>query len=144
MFAVWYISFVIKTGFSVTQFLITVVLIGIVPVSLCFHSFSDCKIIKNDLRYVLTNYRAIIVKGPEEKYMKLDAGTPYRIEAVGDGLDAVFMGDACNFDVSKSREKAVLGIYGDEQNQGRVTGLVFYGIKNAEEICRKYAVFSKA
>ena len=38
---------------------------------------------------------------------------------------------------------ALLGIYGDDTNQGRVTGMVFYGVKNGEEICKNHAVFAK-
>jgi len=143
-FAVWYITFVMKTGFSLTQFLITAVLIGIVPMSLCFHSVSDCKIIQKDLTYVLTNYRAIVLRGKDEKFLRLSADMEYRIESVGDGIDAIYMGDACRFKNTSSREKAVLGVYSDESDQSKVTGMVFYGVKNGEEICKKHAVFAKA
>lgn len=142
-FAIWYVTFVIKTGFSVSQFLITAVLVGLVPLSLCFHSVSDYKIIRKELTYVLTNYRAIVLRGREEKHMQIDENTAYTVESVGDGVDAIFIGDACKFKIGKSREKAVLGIYGDEQNQAKVTGMVFYGVKNGEEICKKHAVFAK-
>ena len=143
LFAVWYVLLIMKTGFSVSQFLITAVLVGIVPVSLCFHSVSDCNIIQRDLTYVLTNYRAIILGGHDVKSMRITEDTEYRIESVGDGIDAIFIGDACMFKGTSGREKAVLGIYGDDTNQGRVTGMVFYGVKNGEEICKNHAVFAK-
>ena len=80
LFAVWYVLLIMKTGFSVSQFLITAVLVGIVPVSLCFHSVSDCNIIQRDLTYVLTNYRAIILGGHDVKSMRITEDTEYRID----------------------------------------------------------------
>ena len=35
---------------------------------------------------------------------------------------------------SGSRAKAVMGVYGDPENPNRVTGMVFYGLKDAQKI----------
>lgn len=133
-FAVWFIPFALRIRPSVPQMLFTCVMAAVIPVSLCAHSVSDCRIIQKELEYALTSCRAIAVRGNSGMFMRIDENTPYRTEIQEDGTEILYIGSACDVRSSGSRAKAVMGVYGDPENPNRVTGMVFYGLKDAQKI----------
>lgn len=86
-FAVWFIPFALRIRPSVPQMLFTCVMAAVIPVSLCAHSVSDCRIIQKELEYALTSCRAIAVRGNSEMFMRIDENTPYRTEIQEDGTE---------------------------------------------------------
>ena len=62
-----------------------------------------------------------------------------RIAAEHDAL----IRDACKTKASASRANTVLGVRKDKEDPSKITGLVFYGVKDAADVCSKYAAFAK-
>lgn len=143
VFAVAYLPFAFRTQTDSIQLIFACVLACIIPVSLCAHSFSDPKLIKNDLTYVLTNYRAFVIGDERANMMRIDKNTDYRTEIQEDGTEIIYIGDACKTKASASRANTVLGVRKDKENPSKITGLVFYGVKDAANVCSKYAAFAR-
>ena len=143
VFAVAYLPFAFRTQTDPIQLIFACVLACIVPVSLCAHSFSDPKLIKSDLTYVLTNYRAFVIGDERANMMRIDKDTDYRTEMQEDGTEIIYIGDACKTKASSSRANTVLGVRKDKENPSKITGLVFYGVKDAADVCSKYAAFAR-
>ena len=99
--------------------------------------------IKNDLTYVLTNYRAFVIGDERANMMRIDKDTDYRTEMQEDGTEIIYIGDACKTKASSSRANTVLGVRKDKENPSKITGLVFYGVKDAANVCSKYAAFAR-
>ena len=142
-FAASYLPYAVRSQSDLVQIIFTSSLVGIVPVSLCFYSIKDVKTIQSKLRYVLTNNRALLLGANELRHIRISENTAYRIEVCDDGTEILYIGDGCRTKAGSSRKHTIMGVRGDDSNYTKITGLVFYGLKNAEEVCKRYAVFAK-
>ncbi len=123
------------------QLLFLFVIVALVPATLCFHSIADKRYIEKHITYIFTNYRAISLTPKEINSMLINASTPYRLETLPDGNEILYIGDACNTTSYLSRENTITGIRKDAADANRITGLVFYGLHNAQDVCRQYTPF---
>jgi hypothetical protein len=98
--------------------------------------FSDQKVIKRS-NYILTDRRAIIADRSNMRSLYLNANTPCKILHLGNGTDILCFGDACNVKPTATRKAATVGIAG-EMGSKDLTGLAFYGIKDARKVCKDY------
>ena len=74
--------------------------------------------------------------------MLITPATPYRLEVLPDGNEILYIGDACKTTSYMSRSNTVTGIHGDNTDQNKITGLVFYGLRNTPEVLRQFTPFS--
>ena len=73
--------------------------------------------------------------------MLITSSTPDRLEILPDGNEILYIGDACKTNAYMSRANTVTGIHGDNNDQNKITGLVFYGLRNTPELLRKFTPF---
>lgn len=88
-----------------------------------------------ETEYVFTNERAIMVGRFSAVALPISERTKCRIEKMDNGKDILYMGEAVNTKPAAARAVAVAGI---SDEKGGPTGLVFYSISDAEEICKAY------
>ena len=91
---------------------------------------------------MLTNYRAFVIGDERANMMRIDKTPDYRTEIQEDGTEIIYIGDACKTKASASRANTVLGVRKDKEDPSKITGLVFYGVKDAADVCSKYAAFA--
>ena len=89
--------------------------------------------------YLLTNKRAIVETEDNILAMEIDERTPYKVEKMENGAEILYMGTATKKPMSKSRHVALSGL--SEADDKVTDGVVFYSIKNANEICMKHTSF---
>lgn len=89
--------------------------------------------------YLLTNKRAIVETEDNILAMEIDDRTPYKVEKMENGAEVLYMGTAAKAPMSKSRHVALSGL--SEADDKVTDGVVFYSIKNANEICMKHTSF---
>ena len=104
---------------------------------------ADKNTIEKHVMYVFTNYRAITLTSREMHSMLINASTPYRLELLPDGNEILYIGDACNTKSYASRANTITGIHKGNRKSGHITGLVFYGLRDALDICRQYTPFTE-
>ena len=71
-------------------------------------------------------------------YTHLDV---YKRQVLPDGNEILYIGDACKTNAYMSRANTVTGIHGDTTDQNKITGLVFYGLRNTSELLRQFTPF---
>ena len=125
------------------QILLTIVLAAWIPFIIGLHAVADKNTIEKHVMYVFTNYRAITLTSREMHSMLINASTPYRLELLPDGNEILYIGDACNTKSYASRANTITGIHKGNRKSGHITGLVFYGLRDALDICRQYTPFTE-
>ena len=135
-FAVVYSSLVFAKGHNTSKDIICLVVVELIPLIFIFRPFTERKKILN-ATYVITDQKAVIVGGSNDKVLELTPNTKYKIETIPSGFDVLYLGDT----VEKASPTScrVLSIVGVESKEvGIYTGLVFYNIKNARQVCNAY------
>lgn len=89
--------------------------------------------------YFFTNKRAIVETEDNVLAMDIDNRTAYKVEKMENGAEILYMGTAAKEPATKSRHIALSGV--SEADDKEIDGLVFYSIKNANEICMKHTSF---
>ena len=140
-FAFVFIPFAQQMRVHALQFVLCLMLVILTPLSLCIHSIIDKNIIEKHMVYIFTNYRAISQTPREIRSMLITPATPYRLEVLPDGNEILNIGDACKTNAYMSRANTVTGIHGDTTDQNKITGLVFYGLRNTSELLRQFTPF---
>lgn len=133
IYAIAYVPGAVASGRSLVEILIIGCVVALIPAILTYNSIHDCSVICNQLEYVITNKRALVVNKDQHISMELTADTPYRIETRPDGNQVLFLGSTVKSKLISARTLAVIGSK-NEQNQ--YEGLVFYSIPNANEACK--------
>ena len=123
-FAFVFIPFAQQMRVHALQFVLCLMLVILTPLSLCIHSIIDKNIIEKHIRSML-----------------ITPATPYRLEVLPDGNEILYIGDACKTNAYMSRANTVTGIHGDTTDQNKITGLVFYGLRNTSELLRQFTPF---
>jgi len=70
--------------------------------------------------------------------MVLEQDVETRVEKLSNGNDVLYIGkDACESAAYSSRTNTVYGFHNPSKDPDVYTGMIFYGIKNGEEVCGK-------
>lgn len=133
---VGYLSTAIKRGDPFASIMMLVVVITVFIVFILTVPISDRKTLITSTRYILTDRRAIIINKAGVKSMPVNKETPCKVAHLDNNTDVLYFGDACEIKADKSRKAAVAGITASGSKD--ITGLAFYGIKDAKEICMNY------
>lgn len=141
IFFAFYIPFYIRTASKPSQLLIALFLVGLVPFALSFQPIATRRSLLKNVTYVFTNQRAICVNHTQINAFEISKETLCRVETLPNGSTVIYMGeDGCKIKPSSSRDAAVRRIKTPDSD--KLTGMVFYGVKNGVDICKNYTPFS--
>lgn len=140
-FLAFYIPFHIRSGGRAAQFVICFVLVCMIPFVFSLQPLTTKYALDKKVTYLFTNARAICINDTQVNAFSISADTPCRIESLPNGSDVIYMGEGgCRIKPTKNRNAAVLRIKSADSED--LTGMVFYGVKDAAAICKKFTPFS--
>lgn len=136
-----YLPFFFRSGSTLGQFAMAFLCFMAVPLFVSLEPFALKRSLEKKITYVLTDKRAMVVNNGKAKIMNLEKGTPVRIEKLSNGSDILYIGEsACNSSTYSSRANAVHGFHDADKEPDDYAGLIFYSIKNADQVYDKMAV----
>ncbi len=91
--------------------------------------------------YILTNQRAICINDTQINTYNITRETPCKIQTLPNGSSVIYMGeDGCKIKPTGSRNAAIRRIKTPDSPD--LTGMVFYGVKDAREVLKSFAPFA--
>lgn len=133
-FAAFYLPYAFSHGFPTNNTIISVGVVLALALVIAYGPIQEWRTLNGKVSYLLTNRRVLTIQDGNVREMTVDAQTPCRAERLDNNTYVVYIGEAaCRSKSSQARANALMGIK-DDANQ--MTGMVFYGVSNAEDICR--------
>ena len=140
-FLVLYIPFHIRSGGKMAQFVISFVLVCMIPFVLSIRPITTRNALRKKITYLFTTERAICVNDNQINAFVICKDTPCKLETLPGGSSVIYMGEGAMKIKSKgSRDASVFCIKNSDSED--LTGMVFYGVKDAKAICKNFAPFS--
>lgn len=140
-FLAFYIPYHIRSGCGAAQFVICFVLACMLPFVFSLQPLTTKYALDKKITYLFTTARAICINDTQINAFSISADTPCRIEPLANGSAVIYMGEeGCRIKPAKSRSAAVLRI--KSAHSEALTGMVFYGVKDAAAVCKKFTPFS--
>ncbi|MCI8417316.1 MAG: hypothetical protein HFI33_07470 [Lachnospiraceae bacterium] len=140
-FLAFYIPFYLRTEGTPTQLITALVLIGLIPFSLSIQPLTTKRSLDKKVTYLFTNQRAICINDTQINTFNITRETPCKLQKLPNGSSVIYMGeDGCKIKPTASRNAAVRRIKTPDSPD--LTGMVFYGVKDAMEVCKSFAPFS--
>ncbi len=140
-FLVLYIPFHIRSGGKMAQFVISFVLVCMIPFVLSIRPITTRNALRKKITYLFTTERAICVNDSQINAFAICKDTPCKLEPLPGGSSVIYMGEGAMKIKSKgSRDASVFCIKNSDSED--LTGMVFYGVKDAKAICKNFAPFS--
>ena len=123
---------------SLSDILISTVVILFVPIILSVRPFLDKKCLEQATLYAITNYRVIAIIKGEPIYLPIGKGMQVAVEHKENGCGNLCFGEVIGKPAGKSRTLAVLGLRAPD-SQNLMRGLMFYHVDQPEQLTRYFA-----
>ncbi|WP_434311679.1 hypothetical protein [Hominifimenecus sp. rT4P-3] len=139
-FTAFYLPYAFSHSFPTNNTIISVAVVLALVLVIAYGPIQEWRTLNGKVSYLLTNRRVLAIQDGNVREMAVDAETPCRAERLGNNTYVVYIGEAaCSSKSSQARSNALMGIK-DDANQ--MTGMIFYGVSNAEDICRYLKAYS--
>ncbi len=140
-FLVLYIPFHIRSQGKMAQLVISFVLVCMVPFVLSIRPITTRNALRKKITYLFTTERAICINDNQINAFAISKDTPCRLETLPDGINVIYMGDGgLKIKSRGSRDASVFRIKNSDSED--LTGMVFYGVKDAAAICKNFTPFT--
>ena len=140
-FLAFYIPFYIRPQGRPQQLITALILIGLVPLALSVQPLTTKRSLDKKVTYILTNQRAICINDTQINTYNITRETPCKIQTLPNGSSVIYMGeDGCKIKPTGSRNAAIRRIKTPDSPD--LTGMVFYGVKDAREVLKSFAPFA--
>lgn len=134
----FYIPYFFRSGSTFGQFLMAALLFVVPAFFISVDPFITKRAIENNIVYVLTDKRALCINKNKVKAMVLEQNSEIRVDKISNGCDVLYIGkDACESSAFSSRTNTVYGFHNPSKDPDVYTGMIFYGIKNGQELSKK-------
>ena len=130
-----YLAKSLGRGDSISNILMLIIVLTIFAVIILMAPISDRKALIANTKYVITDKRAIVINKDGAKAITLSKQTRCKVAHLENHTDVVFFGEACDVKENNSRSVAVKGLSSGKGKE--ITGIIFYGVNDAKELCMK-------
>ena len=137
-FIAFYIPYYFRSGSTFGQFVMAAVLFLVPTLFIALDPFITKRSIEKNLFYILTDKRALCINKNKVKAMVLEGNTEVRVDKLSNGSGVLYIGkDACESTAYSSRTNTVYGFHNPTKDPDVYTGMIFYGIKDAQALSEK-------